>query len=155
MSRCSSLGEPATAVAEAKNVEEIIVSAELEHVFGENPTVSDGERYATSLNAEDDLGEGASDSAKPRSCYFGSSTITVEKIKEMEERGYFLESEGRAPGTESVLEPNNDEAVVYGDFFITGLRMPPHPAPANILLHFQAQLHQLTPNAIRQLSNIF
>jgi hypothetical protein len=76
------------------------------------------------------------DSAKLQTCYFGSLTITVEKIKEMEERGYFLEGDGRAPGTETVLEPNGDEAIVYEDFFITGLHMPPHPALADILLHF-------------------
>jgi hypothetical protein len=56
------------------------------------------------------------------------------------------------PGTEMVPEPNYDETIVYEDFFVTGLRMPPHPALGEILLHFQAQLHQLTPNAIAQLS---
>jgi hypothetical protein len=89
-----------------------------------------------SLNAEDDLGEGASDSAKPRMCYFGSSTITVGKIKEMEERGYFPEGEVRAPGTETVPEPNDDEAIVYKDFFIVCLCMPLHPTLVDILLHF-------------------
>jgi hypothetical protein len=54
----------------------------------------------------------------------------------MEEKGYFLEGEARAPGAETVLEPNGDETVVYEDFFITGLRMPPHLALADILLHF-------------------
>jgi hypothetical protein len=52
-------------------------------------------------------------------------------------------------------EPDDEEAVVYEDFFIAGLCMPPHPALADILLHFQAQLHQLTPNAIAQLSKYF
>jgi hypothetical protein len=37
-------------------------------------------------------------------------------------------------------------------FFTTGLRMPPHPIMSDILLKFQVQLHQLTPNAIGQLS---
>jgi hypothetical protein len=32
--------------------------------------------------------------------------------------------------------------------------MPPHPALADILLKFQAQLHQLTPNAIAQLHQL-
>jgi hypothetical protein len=64
-------------------------------------------------NTEEDMGEGASDSAKPRTCYFGSSTITVKNIKEMDERGYFPEGVGRAPGIETVPEPNDDEAVVY------------------------------------------
>jgi hypothetical protein len=74
---------------------------------------------------------------KLRTCYFGLSTITVGKIKEMEERGYFLEGKGRAPGAETVLEPNSDEAVIFEDFYIAGLRMPPHLALADILLHFQ------------------
>jgi hypothetical protein len=73
---------------------------------------------------------------KLRTCYFGSSTITVGKIKEMEERGYFLEGEGCAPGAVTVPEPNGDEAIIYGDFFIAGLHMPSHPALADILLHF-------------------
>jgi hypothetical protein len=106
------------------------------------------------LNVEDNLGEGALDNAKLQTCYFGSSTITVGKIKEMEEKVYFPEDDGRAPRTEIVPEPNGDEAAVYEDFFIAGLRKPPHPALAVIHLHFQAQLHQLTPNAITQLSKI-
>jgi hypothetical protein len=50
------------------------------------------------------------------------------------------------------LEPNADEAVVFEEFFTGGLRMPPHPVLANILLKFQVQIHQLTPNVIVQLS---
>jgi hypothetical protein len=33
--------------------------------------------------------------------------------------------------------------------------MPPHPALTDILLKFQVQLHQLTPNAIVLLSKYF
>jgi hypothetical protein len=44
------------------------------------------------------------------------------------------------------------EAVVFEEFFSAGLRMPPHPMLADILLKFQVQIHQLTPNAIVQLS---
>jgi hypothetical protein len=152
MSRCSPLGNVAAAAMEVKNMEETTISVELEHAFGENPAATDGERYVASLNAEDDLDEGASDNAKFQTCYFESLTITVGKIKEMEEKCYFLEDEARTPGAETVPEPNGDEAVVYEDFFITGLRMPPHLALADILLHFQAQLHLLMPNAIMQLS---
>jgi hypothetical protein len=72
----------------------------------------------------------------------------VGKIKEMKEKGYFPEGEGRALGAETVPELNGDEAVIYEDFFIMGLHMPPHPTLANILLYIQAQLHQLTPNAL-------
>jgi hypothetical protein len=78
------------------------------------------------------------DNEKLRTCYFGSSTIIVSKIKEIEEKGYFTEDEDRAPEVETMLEPNNYEAVVYEDFFVAGLHM----------LHFQAQPCQLTPNTI-------
>jgi hypothetical protein len=41
-------------------------------------------------------------------------------------------------GTETMPEPNGDEVMVYEDFFVAGLRMTPHLALADILLHFQA-----------------
>jgi hypothetical protein len=107
-------------------------------VFGEEAAVSPA-------------GEGVpSEGAVMRTHYFGASTITVGKIKEMEERCYFVKDEARMLGAETVLEPHDDEAEVFKDFFVTGLRMPPHLTLANILLHFQAQLHQLMPNAIAQ-----
>jgi hypothetical protein len=37
-----------------------------------------------------------------------------------------------------VPEPDNNEAIVYKDFFVAGLCMPSHLALANILLMFQA-----------------
>jgi hypothetical protein len=105
-------------------------------------------------NAEDDLDEGTSDNTQLWMCYFGSSIITVGKIKEMEEKGYFPKGEARTPGAEIVLEPSGNEAIMYKDFLIAGLCMPRHPALADILLHFYAQLNQLTSNAIAQLSKI-
>jgi hypothetical protein len=42
----------------------------------------------------------------------------------MIDRGYFTEGMGREPGEETVLEPHPDEAVVFEEFFTTGLRMP-------------------------------
>jgi hypothetical protein len=148
MSHYSPLGEATAATVEVENMKETMVSAELEHTFGEIPVAFDGERYAASPNAEDDLDEGASDNAKLRMCYFESSTIMVGKIKEMEGKGYFPEGEPHAPGAETMPEPNGHGAVVYKDFFITSLCMPLHPALADILLHFQSQLHQLMPNTI-------
>jgi hypothetical protein len=57
-----------------------------------------------------------------------------------------------APGEETVSEPRDNEVIIFEEFFTAGLGMPTHPALAEILLKFQAQLHQLTPNAIAQLS---
>jgi hypothetical protein len=42
--------------------------------------------------------------------------------------------------------------MVFEEFFTVGLSMPPHPVLSDILLKFRVQLHQLTPNAIIQLS---
>jgi hypothetical protein len=68
--------------------------------------------------------------------YFGSLTITISKIKEIEDKGYFPKYEARAPGAKTMLEPNNDKAVVYEKFFVAGLLMPSHLALTDILLHF-------------------
>jgi hypothetical protein len=65
---------------------------------------------------------------------------------------YFAEGMGREPGEGTVLEPHSNEAMFFEEFFAAGLRMPPHPVLTDILLKFQAQLHQLTRNAIVQLS---
>jgi hypothetical protein len=73
----------------------------------------------------------------------------------MVEKGYFSEGEAWAPGVETMSEPDNNEAMVYKDFFVASLLMPPHAALVDILLHFQAQMHQLTPNTIAQLSKYF
>jgi hypothetical protein len=73
----------------------------------------------------------------------------------MEDKDYFVKDAAHAPRAETVPEPNDDEAVVYVDFFVTGLCMLSHPALADILLHFQVQLHHLTPNTISQLSKYF
>jgi hypothetical protein len=35
-----------------------------------------------------------------------------------------------------VPKPDEDEAVMYEDFFVAGLHMPPHLALADILLKF-------------------
>jgi tRNA A37 threonylcarbamoyladenosine synthetase subunit TsaC/SUA5/YrdC len=64
----------------------------------------------------------------------------------MIDNGYLDEGMGREPREETVPEPCPDEAMVFKEFFTVGLRMPPHPVLADILLKFQIQIHQLTPN---------
>jgi hypothetical protein len=67
---------------------------------------------------------------------FGASTITLGRIKEIVEKGYFADGEARAPKAEAVPETDNDEDVVFQDFFVASLRMPPHPVLTDILLKF-------------------
>jgi hypothetical protein len=51
-----------------------------------------------------------------------------------------------------VPEPWENEAVVFEDLFVVGLRMPPHPVLIDILCKFRMQFHHLTPNAIITIS---
>jgi hypothetical protein len=156
MAHCNPLGEATTRAVEVENIDRVVVMTDIEWTISENPAASDGEeRLLSPGTADDSLGEGGSNDENSRTYYFGSSTITIGKIKEMVEKGYFLEGEPRAPRAETVLEPDNDEAIVYKDFFVASLRIPSHPSLADILLKFQAQLHQLTPNSIAQLSKYF
>jgi hypothetical protein len=46
---------------------------------------------------------------------------------------YFLKGFARPPDIESILDPKENEVVVFKDFFITGLRIPPHPVLLGIL----------------------
>jgi hypothetical protein len=72
----------------------------------------------------------------------------------LEALGYFKGS-GRELGEEVIPEPADDEVVVFEEFFVAGLRIPPQPVLTDILLKFQVQLHQLTPNAFAQFSKYF
>jgi hypothetical protein len=85
----------------------------------------------------------------------GASSVTVGRIRQMESVGYFTEGSAHESGEEIVPEPNSDEAVIFEEFFIAGKRMPPHRVLTEIMLKFQVQLHQLTPNAIIQMSKYF
>jgi hypothetical protein len=90
-----------------------------------------------------------------RSYEFGASSVTVGHIRQMESLGYFVEGSTCEPGEEIVPEPNSEEVVVFEEFFAAGLRMPPHHVLTEILLKFWVHLHQLTPNAIIQMSKYF
>jgi dimeric dUTPase (all-alpha-NTP-PPase superfamily) len=79
----------------------------------------------------------------------------VGHIRQLETLGYFAEGSARELGEETVPEPADDEAVVFEEFFAAGLRMPCHLAFTEILLKYRVQLHQLTPNAVAQLSKYF
>jgi hypothetical protein len=70
----------------------------------------------------------------------------------MIDNGYFVDGMGHEPGEETMPEPHVDEAVLFEEFFTASLRMPPHHVLAAVLLKYQIQIHQLTPNAIVQLS---
>jgi hypothetical protein len=54
-----------------------------------------------------------------------------------------------------VPERNPNEVVVFEEFYVARLWMPPHPAFPEILLKFRVQLHQLTSKCYRSDVKVF
>jgi hypothetical protein len=121
MARCNPLNEVvATNVAEVENLGGVEVTAEVAHtVGGDIPAISNEEGRVSSVGRTDDsMDEGASNNENSQTYNFGASTITLGRIKEMVEKGYFVDGEAWAPGAEAVPELENNEAVIYEDFLL-------------------------------------
>jgi hypothetical protein len=71
-----------------------------------------------------------------RSYVFAPSTITVGCIKKMASLHYFTKDEAWERREEVIPEPTDDEAMVFEEFFIVRLRMPPQPTLTDILHKF-------------------
>jgi hypothetical protein len=85
---------------------------------------------------------------------FGPSIVTIGHIREMSALNYFVDGGACEPREETVLELGDHEAVVFEEFFVVGLWMPPHHVLVEVLLKFQVQLHQLTPTLWHSYPNI-
>jgi hypothetical protein len=78
---------------------------------------------------------------------FGVSRISLVRVQDMHQLGYFGNGVGRVPGAEEIPEPEG-EIVVFEAFFTVGLRLPAHHFVAEVLRRYDVQIHQLTPNAV-------
>jgi hypothetical protein len=78
---------------------------------------------------------------------FGVSRMSLVRVQDMQQLGYFGGGVGRVPGAEEVPKPEG-ELVVFEAFFIVGLRLPVHRFVSEVLQKFEVQVHQLTPNAV-------
>jgi hypothetical protein len=78
---------------------------------------------------------------------FGISRISLVRVQDLEQLGYFGNGVGRILGVEEIPEPEG-ELVVFEPFFITGLRLPVHRFVAEVFQRFDVQVHQLTPNTV-------
>jgi hypothetical protein len=107
---------------------------------------------ASDVGSQSHAGGDSDEGSHTHSYYFGPSTVAISCVQKMIDCGYFTEGSSRVPGEETVPRPDSDEAIMFEDYFTAGLTTPPQPVLSNILLKFQVQLHQLTPNAIGQLS---
>lgn len=71
------------------------------------------------------------------------------------EKCYFPKDVARTPGEETVPKPEDDECVVFWNFFKAGFRLPCNYLVHCILDRFGVKIHQLTPNAFMTLSKFF
>jgi hypothetical protein len=118
---------------------------------------AEGEQIATEDGSDDEAVEDYNilSLSKPSHIEFGKSTVTTDDMVIMKKLGYFGEAESKLvhfAGEEVILEPKEDEVVVFKSFFRAGLRFPLHEMIGEVLKNFEIYLHQLTPNAVVRLS---
>jgi hypothetical protein len=78
----------------------------------------------TDSSSEDTLSDLAVVELKPgHTVEFGISRISLVRMQDMQQLGYFGDGVGRVPGTEKIPEPAG-ELVVFEAFFVAGLRLP-------------------------------
>jgi hypothetical protein len=114
-----------------------------------------GDRSGDGTGSQDEESGVVDPPESERSYDFGPSTITVSRIQQLEALGYFVEGSARELGEEVVLDLADDEAIMFEEFFVAGLRMPPQPVLTDILLKFWVQLHQVISNAFAQFFKYF
>jgi hypothetical protein len=87
----------------------------------------------------------------PSPIEFGKSTMKASDLDVMKKLGYIGKKDDdliRSDGDEIILEPKDDEVVVFKSFFRVGLLFFMYEMIAEVLKKFKIYLHQLTPNAI-------
>jgi hypothetical protein len=147
----SSINFTSSAMAHVKSTARFVGAAASSADKGHESEGSAERTESTQLNdvgSHDESSDDTDEGSHTRSFYFGPSTVTVSRIHGMIDNDYFAEGMARELREETVPEPNGDEVVVFVEFFTAGLRMPPHPVLSDILLKFQVQIYQLTPNTI-------
>jgi hypothetical protein len=102
----------------------------------------------TEASSEDLSGTVAAAELRPSDTVeFGVSRMSLVRVQDMQQLGYFGGRIGRVPRAEEVPEPEG-ELVVFEAFFITDLRLPAHRFVSEVLQKFEVQVHQLTPNVV-------
>jgi hypothetical protein len=106
---------------------EHVASAEVPSDQEEDSDHSGSEDFGSSGNTSNNAGcvkVGADAALHGISFDFGCSKVMKDHILALESFHYFLKGYAHTPELESVLATNEDEAVVFEDLFIAGLRLP-------------------------------
>ena len=82
---------------------------------------------------------------------FSPTRVTLEELDEFVKMGWFPRNLARLLEGETVLDQQDDEVVVYQEFFVVGLRFPPYPLVIGVLKRFNLKFHQLNPSSFVKL----
>lgn len=86
----------------------------------------------------------------------GHSSMIEGLIANMVSLGMLTKGAARAPPLDEIsAHPEDDEVVVFRDFFIAGLRFPVDPVLVEVLRLYGMYTHQLTPNSFVWLNLYF
>jgi hypothetical protein len=116
---------------------------------------AEAENIIAKVGSDDEEDDGIMSPSKPSHIKFGKSTVKPEDLVLMKKLGYFGKNDDnliRFAGEEIVLEPKDDEVVVFKSFFCARLRFLLYEMIDEVLKRFEIYLHQVTPNAIVRLS---
>lgn len=72
-------------------------------------------------------------------------------LDEFVKLGWFFRDLARPSEGKVVPDPQDDEVVVFKEFFMVGLRFPPHPLVVGVLKRFNLKFHQLNPSSFVKL----
>jgi hypothetical protein len=132
----SSAEQPKTSLTDEQVVSAEAASEQCVGSDGENPF--DGSN--DSENTSDSGGHvkiGAEAALASMSYDFGQSTMMKARVTYLKSFArYFLKGFSQPPDTESILDPRENEVVVFEDFFAAGLRIPLHLILLDILHKF-------------------
>jgi hypothetical protein len=129
--------QPETSLANKQVV--VSVEAASEHAIGsDRETSSNG--FGDSKNTSDSsecVKIGAEAALADMSYDLGQSTMMNASVVSLQSLArYFLKGFTRAHGEKSVPDPQENEEVVFDDFFVASLRIPPHPILLDTLCKF-------------------
>ena len=113
------------------------------------PTDAEAEQTIAEANNEneDEDDDSILSPSKPSHIEFRRSTVKAEDLVLMKKLGYFGENDDELlhfVGVEAILEPKEDEVVVFKSIFRARLRFPLYDMIGEVLKRFEIYLHQLT-----------
>ena len=83
---------------------------------------------------------------------FGPTRVTLKELDEFTKMGWFPSKLARWSEGEVVPNPQDDEVVIFKEFFMAGLRFSPHPFVVGVLKRFNLKFHQLNPSSFVKLN---